>query len=122
MERHYAASFGTSKVMHAIRDGWSYDAIADALTICGRHGPFAVHHNLRSPVAITCKACIRILREAAENIPVVPLDIAMLPQVTPSLKLRTTRQYGTPVTPPPNARQRRAMRNGAARYAVSYPR
>jgi hypothetical protein len=118
MERHYAASFGTSKVMHAIQDGWSYDAIADALTICGRHGPFAVHHNLRSPVAITCKACIRILREAAENIPVVPLDIAMLPQVTPSLKLRTTRQYGTPVTPPPNARQRRAMRNGATRFAL----
>lgn len=62
------------------------------------------------------------LREAAENIPVVPVDIAMLPPVTPSLKLRTTRQYSTPVPPQPNARQRRAMRNGAARYAVSYPR
>lgn len=59
----YAASFGTSTVMHAIKGAWSYDAISDAVTLCGRPGPFTVNSHHDSQVTITCRTCIRLSKE-----------------------------------------------------------
>lgn len=70
MHARYAASFGVAfppeAVTHAIDGELDYSRINEARTLCGRHFPFAVNHNLNSDVEITC---IRCVSKAAKNPP-----------------------------------------------------
>ena len=60
MKAQYVATFGTCKTTHGIRDGWSYDRISEARTVCGRSGPFGVNHRGSGrDITVTCKNCER---------------------------------------------------------------
>jgi len=57
----YVATFdsGWRGTTHGIRDGWSYDRIAEARTWCGRSGPFAINSmHSGTPMNVTCGRCL----------------------------------------------------------------
>jgi hypothetical protein len=61
MKRKYVAKFGYDGKAHAIRDGWGYDRIGSAKTLCGIRGPFGIEHFASGRrTEITCRNCKRL--------------------------------------------------------------
>lgn len=60
MKAQYIATFQPDGATHGICDGWSYDRITDARTVCGKKGPFTVEHlDSGNALTITCRNCAR---------------------------------------------------------------
>lgn len=107
MHAQYAASFGSSKIMHAIKAPWPHGD--DASLTCGKNGKNRkIAYSPASDVEITCKTCIRLSPETP--------DLAPVKLASTRYAVRASREYPAK----PNARQRRAQRRSGGYFARQY--